>query len=70
MENNTEVKKEPLYIRTSELAERYTLKPHTIKLWAGNGKQKREGFPKPKFKSDQLCWLRQDIIDWESGKQF
>ncbi|PHM52023.1 hypothetical protein Xhom_03778 [Xenorhabdus hominickii] len=58
------------YIKTDELAGRYGVKPHTIRLWCGNGKQKREGFPKPRFKSDQLNFLRQDIFDWENGKQF
>ncbi len=58
------------YFKTKELADRYGVKPHTIRLWCSNGKQKREGFPKPKFKSDQLNFLRQDIFDWEGGKQF
>ncbi|EQB98791.1 hypothetical protein B738_22350 [Photorhabdus temperata subsp. temperata M1021] len=58
------------YVKTKELAERYGVKPHTIRLWVSNGKQKREGFPKPKFKSDQLNFLWQDILDWENGKQF
>lgn len=64
------VNKEYVYIKTNELASRYGLTPHAIRLWAGNGKQKREGFPKPKFRADQLSWLMQDIIDWENGKQF
>ncbi|PHM68860.1 hypothetical protein Xkoz_03628 [Xenorhabdus kozodoii] len=58
------------YFKTNELAARYGVKPHTIRLWCGNGKQRRTGFPKPKFKSDQLNFLRQDILDWEDGKQF
>ncbi|MDX7991384.1 hypothetical protein FE393_08570 [Xenorhabdus sp. psl] len=58
------------YIKTQELAGRYGVKPHTIRLWCGNGKQRREGFPKPKFLSDQLNFLRQDIFDWEAGKRF
>ncbi|MCW2255008.1 putative DNA-binding transcriptional regulator AlpA [Providencia alcalifaciens] len=70
MENNLEAKKESSYIKTTELAQRLGLKPHTIKVWAGNGKQKRDGFPKPKFRSDELNWLRQEIVDWENGKQF
>ncbi|WP_318826003.1 hypothetical protein [Providencia sp. PROV252] len=64
------VNKEYVYIKTDELAERYGLTPHAIRLWAGNGKQKREGFPKPRFRADQLSWLMQDIIDWENGRQF
>lgn len=58
------------YFKTSELATRYGVKPHTIRLWCGNGKQKREGFPKPRFKSDQLNFLRQDIFDWKTGNNF
>jgi hypothetical protein len=58
------------YFKTKELADRYKVTPHTIRLWCGNGKQRREGFPKPKFKSDQLNFLRQDIFDWENGKRF
>ncbi|PHM45612.1 hypothetical protein Xmir_04246 [Xenorhabdus miraniensis] len=58
------------YIKTKELAGRYGVTPHTIRLWCGNGKQKRQGFPKPRFLSDQLNFLWQDILDWEAGKQF
>ncbi|CBJ81586.1 hypothetical protein XBJ2_1300032 [Xenorhabdus bovienii str. Jollieti] len=35
------------YIKTQELAARCSVKPHTIRLWCGNGKQRRESFPKP-----------------------
>ncbi|EQC1408795.1 MULTISPECIES: hypothetical protein [Providencia] len=63
-------KKEHVYIKTDELASRYGLTPHSIRLWAGNGKQRREGFPKPRFRAGQLSWLMQDIIDWENGRQF
>lgn len=62
--------REHVYIKTNELASRYGITPHAIRLWAGNGKQKREGFPKPRFRADQLSWLMQDIIDWENGRQF
>lgn len=70
MNDNTETHKENVYIKTNELASRYGVSPHAIRLWAGNGKQKREGFPKPRFRADQLSWLMQDIVDWENGKQF
>lgn len=63
-------KQESPWFKTSDLAERYGVKPHTIRVWAGNGKQRREGFPKPKFKSKELIFLKQDIFDWENGKRF
>ncbi|MBN7855733.1 hypothetical protein J0A78_05335 [Providencia rettgeri] len=70
MNDNTETNKENVYIKTNELASRYGISPHAVRLWAGNGKQKREGFPKPRFRAGQLSWLMQDIIDWENGRQF
>lgn len=63
-----EKKPESPYVKTNELAIRYGVKPHTIRLWAGNGKQKREGFPKPRFKSNQLNFLWKDILNWESDQ--
>ncbi|HCM64744.1 MAG TPA: hypothetical protein DIT05_19720 [Morganella sp. (in: Bacteria)] len=62
--------KESPWLKTSELASRYEVKPHTIRLWAGNGKQRREGFPRPRYKSKELVFMKQDILDWENGKQF
>ncbi|OBU13353.1 hypothetical protein AYY18_00980 [Morganella psychrotolerans] len=64
------LEKESPWFKTSELASRYEVKPHTIRLWAGNGKQRREGFPRPRYKSKELVFMRQDILDWENGKQF
>ncbi|HGJ5876571.1 MAG TPA: hypothetical protein ACHBX0_09505 [Arsenophonus sp.] len=58
------------YDKTSELAKKYKVTSHTIRQWAGNRKQRREGFPHPKFKSDELNFAWQDILDWENGKQF
>ena len=58
------------WFKTSDLASRYEVKPHTIRLWAGNGKQRREGFPRPRYKSTELVFMKQDILDWENGKQF
>lgn len=67
---NDTSKQESPWFKTSDLAERYEVKPHTIRVWAGNGKQRREGFPKPRYKSRELRFLKQDIFDWENGKQF
>ncbi|QBY42130.1 hypothetical protein QE197_02405 [Arsenophonus nasoniae] len=58
------------FVKTSELAKRYGVSTHTIRLWAGNGYQRREGFPRPRFRSDELNFARQDIMDWEMGKRF
>ncbi|WP_063655411.1 hypothetical protein [Candidatus Arsenophonus triatominarum] len=58
------------FVKTSELAKRYKVTMHTIRLWAGTGKQRREGFPRPKFRSDELNFDWQDIMDWENGKRF
>lgn len=64
------LEKESPWFKTSDLASRYEVKPHTIRLWAGNGKQRREGFPRPRYKSTELVFMKQDILDWENGKQF
>ncbi len=58
------------FVKTSELAKRYKVSTQTIRLWAGNGYQRREGFPRPRFRSDELNFARQDILDWEMGKRF
>ncbi|MFS1538443.1 MAG: hypothetical protein ACL7BU_06980 [Candidatus Phlomobacter fragariae] len=68
------MKKNPMnespFVKTSELAKRYKVKTHTIRLWAGNGKQRWEGFTCPKFKSNELNFAWLDILDWENGKRF
>ncbi|MFS1538202.1 MAG: hypothetical protein ACL7BU_05315 [Candidatus Phlomobacter fragariae] len=56
------------FVKKSELAKRYEAKTHTIRQWAGNGKQRREGFPLPKFKSDEINLAWRDILDWKNGK--
>ncbi|AOM39930.1 helix-turn-helix domain-containing protein [Xenorhabdus hominickii] len=58
------------YITTSELAKKLRVKPNTIRTWCGNGKQKKDGFPKPRFKGRELHFARQDVENWENGKQF
>ncbi|HGJ5865145.1 hypothetical protein [Arsenophonus nasoniae] len=58
------------FVKTSELAKRYKVTIHTIRQWAGNGKQRRDGFPRPRFRSNELNFARQDILDWEMGKRF
>lgn len=58
------------FVKTSELAKRYRVSTHTIRLLGGNEYQRREGFPRPWFRSDELNFARKDILDWEMGKRF
>lgn len=58
------------YAKTSELAKRYKVTSPTIRQWVDREKQRREGFPRTKFKSDELNFAWQDILDWENSKQF
>lgn len=63
-------KKNPDFIGTKDLAERIGIKPHTLRLWVSNGKQAKEGFPKPSHRIKELQFRMSDIIDWEKGKRF
>ncbi|TDB62970.1 helix-turn-helix domain-containing protein [Photorhabdus khanii] len=58
------------YITTRELAKKLRVTPHTIRTWCGDGKQKKEGFPKPRFRGRENNFSKKDIEDWENGKQF
>lgn len=58
------------YMPTSEVAIELKVKPNTVRIWAGNGKQKKIGFPKPKFKSTELQFSREEIRGWANGLRF
>lgn len=63
-------KDNPTFIGTKDLAERLGIKPHTLRVWISEGKQSKEGFPKPSHRLRELQFRMKDIIDWENGKRF
>lgn len=63
-------KRNPTFIGTKELAKRIGIKPHTLRVWVSEGKQAKEGFPKPSHRLKELQFRMKDIIDWENGKRF
>lgn len=63
-------KPNPTFIGTKELAKRLGIKPHTLRVWVSDGKQSKEGFPKPSHRLRELQFRMKDIIDWENGKRF
>lgn len=63
-------KANPTFIGTKELAKRIGIKPHTLRVWVSEGKQAKEGFPKPSHRLKELQFRMKDIIDWENGKRF
>lgn len=63
-------KTNPTFIGTKELAKRIGIKLHTLRVWVSDGKQAKEGFPKPSHRLKELQFRMKDIIDWENGKRF
>lgn len=63
-------KKNKTFIGTKELAKRLGIKPHTLRVWVSDGKQAKEGFPKPSHRLRELQFRLTDIIEWENGKRF
>ncbi|EPL9568133.1 hypothetical protein MMK73_000174 [Providencia rettgeri] len=63
-------KKNKTFIGTKDLAERLGIKPHTLRVWVSDGKQAKQGFPKPSHRLKELQFRLTDIIDWENGKRF
>ncbi|ENM6470093.1 MULTISPECIES: DNA-binding protein [Morganella] len=58
------------YWSTAEVAAFLKVTDKTIIRWAGSGKQKKDGFPKPKYTTKQHQFDPEEIIAWRSGKRF
>lgn len=58
------------YWSTAEVAAFLEIKEKTVIRWIGSGKQKKEGFPKPKHKTRSHQFDPEEIKAWAAGRRF
>lgn len=57
------------YWSTAKVADYLGVKEKTVIRWIGSGKQKKEGFPKPKHKTRSHQFNPDEIKAWAAGRQ-